>query len=185
MFHQPPARRYINGSIKRLSVESFLLELNNENQAQNKGNVQCCCGDFCSFRANYYNSIHLPEPVKTLCGVFIASRKVYIIKTQIQKTKIRSMSMTLQNVANISAIVSATTVISIVLKFVITKIRNKSDTNRVIFFLKNSSNFTFRSTHAISSSLNMTDKRIHDLCSRSKKIKRNTCFKETWKLLSQ
>ncbi len=65
-------------------------------------------------------------------------------------------------------------------------VKNKSDTNKIISFLQTSLNttgYTFRSNHAISSDTNLPEERVRNLCSKSKKIKRNTNEKESWQLV--
>lgn len=89
--------------------------------------------------------------------------------------------MSLQDTANIATIII---LISSALAFVISKTKKKLDTNRIIFFLESSKKFTFRSTQAISSSLNLPDKRVRALCSNSEKIKQNSGIKESWRLLT-
>lgn len=64
--------------------------------------------------------------------------------------------------------------------------KDKSDTNKIISFLQTSLNTTdhkFRSNHAISSDTNLPEERVRILCSKSKKIKRNTNEKESWQLV--
>ena len=65
-------------------------------------------------------------------------------------------------------------------------IHDRRDTNKIISFLKNSAattKNTFRSNHAISSDTNLSEERVRKLCSKSKKIKRNTMEKESWRLV--
>lgn len=69
--------------------------------------------------------------------------------------------------------------------FIIKKIIDVIDTKSIINFLKSSekdSTFTFRSTHSISSKSNISEERVRELCSKSKKISRNTQSKESWSL---
>ena len=65
-------------------------------------------------------------------------------------------------------------------------IHDMIDTNEIIKFLKKSAattEDTFRSNHAISSEINLSEERVRKLCSNSKKIKRNIKEKESWRLI--
>jgi hypothetical protein len=61
----------------------------------------------------------------------------------------------------------------------------RKDENRIVEFLKQSAietGNTFRSTHAISSELDLTEERVKVVCSKSKLIKRNLKEKQSWRL---
>jgi len=55
------------------------------------------------------------------------------------------------------------------------------DERNIVNFIKNSKD-TFRSSEAIVSSTNLEASRIQHICSKSKKIRRNTKEKESWRL---
>ena len=60
------------------------------------------------------------------------------------------------------------------------------DTEKILIFLKKSerdTNYTFRANHVIASDENMSEERVRKLCSKSKKIRRNTKTKESWRLI--
>ena len=64
--------------------------------------------------------------------------------------------------------------------------RDKKDTGKIVFFLRNSkatTDNTFRSNHAISSGTNISEERVRNLCSKCEKIKRNELEKESWRLI--
>ena len=59
------------------------------------------------------------------------------------------------------------------------------DTHTILKFLQKSKRNTphrFRSNHAIASETNLSEDRVRKLCSKSKKIRRNTEQKESWTL---
>lgn len=69
--------------------------------------------------------------------------------------------------------------------FVAKKLENKWRTNKIINFLTESiqtTTYNFRSTHVISVNTNIPTNDIRDLCSKSKRVKRNTLKKEIWRL---
>jgi len=75
----------------------------------------------------------------------------------------------------IIGIVSGVAVIFIVTVVKIAK--DTIDTNKIITFLNSSADktdYTYRSNHAISADTNLSEDRVRNLCSKSKKIKRNT-----------
>ena len=53
---------------------------------------------------------------------------------------------------------------------------------RILRFLKENTDFKFRTTHRIASHVNLTIPRVRFICSISTKIKRNEKEKETWEL---
>ena len=84
----------------------------------------------------------------------------------------------------IIGIVSGIAVIAIAA--IVKHAKDKIDTNKIISFLEASANdtdFTYRSNYAISSETNLSEERVRKLCSKSKKIKRNTKEKESWRLV--
>ncbi len=77
-------------------------------------------------------------------------------------------------------------VIVVVLLGIWKVIHDQKDTDKIITFLNNSeatTDNTFRSNHAISSDTNLSEDRVRKLCSKSRKIKRNTKEKESWRLV--
>ena len=62
---------------------------------------------------------------------------------------------------------------------------NRKDSNSILRFLessKNSTSYTFRSTEAIASHTNLSEKRVELLCAKHPRIKRNTKEKQSWRL---
>ena len=71
---------------------------------------------------------------------------------------------------------------------IVKMVKDKSDTNKIIAFLQTSSNstdYTFRSNHAIAAETNLSEEKVRNLCSKSKAIKRNTNEKESWQLINE
>ena len=65
-------------------------------------------------------------------------------------------------------------------------VRNKRDTDRITDFLarsKETTGFSFRSTHAIASATHISEERVRTLCGNCKRIKRNEKERESWRLL--
>lgn len=59
------------------------------------------------------------------------------------------------------------------------------DSRKIVDFLKNSrtaGQYTFRSTQAIASATNLTDRRVEQVCSAHPEIVRNGAELQTWKL---
>ncbi len=66
-------------------------------------------------------------------------------------------------------------------------LRDKKVENKIIEFLEKSQKeygYEYRTTHAISSEINISEEKIRNLCNKSKRIKRNQKEKETWRLIS-
>ena len=85
---------------------------------------------------------------------------------------------------NIAQGVIITLVAAFVL-WVIGRVRFKFDENKILKFLRNSKNeteFTFRGEPAISSETNLSEDRVHKVCSKSNNIKRNQKEKKSWRL---
>ncbi len=64
--------------------------------------------------------------------------------------------------------------------------RNRDDSKRIYNFLlasKAGTDFSFRSTEAISSHTKIAESRVAELCSKHKKIKRNEKAKQSWQLI--
>ena len=64
--------------------------------------------------------------------------------------------------------------------------RDNRDGNKIYAFLlqsKTGTEWTFRSTHAISSHTKISESRVEELCSKHPKIKRNENEKQSWKLI--
>ena len=71
---------------------------------------------------------------------------------------------------------------------IIKMVKDKSDTNKIISYLQESlktTDYKFRSNHAITSDTNLSEERVRNLCSKSKAIKRNTSEKESWQLVNE
>lgn len=65
-------------------------------------------------------------------------------------------------------------------------VHDRRDSNKIYDFLlksKSGTDFTFRSTEAISSSTKIPEKRVSLLCSKHPKIRRNEKEKQSWKLV--
>ena len=63
--------------------------------------------------------------------------------------------------------------------------RSRAHENKILEFMRKSeidTSHKFRSTHAISSAINLSEERIRKICSKSKKIKRNQKENESWQL---
>lgn len=69
-----------------------------------------------------------------------------------------------------------------IIELIRTKYFFKRDEKRILKFFSDYSNEAeeFRSTIRISSEVNLTESRVRDICSTSKKIKRNQLQRETW-----
>ena len=64
--------------------------------------------------------------------------------------------------------------------------RDHRDSTKVYDLLlksKHETNFTFRSTEAISSDTKISEKRVAELCTKHRKIKRNEKEKQSWRLV--
>lgn len=64
--------------------------------------------------------------------------------------------------------------------------RNWDDSKKIYNFLltsKTGTDFTFRSTEAISSHTQIAESRVAELCSKHAKIKRNEKTKQSWQLI--
>lgn len=64
--------------------------------------------------------------------------------------------------------------------------RNWSDSKEIYNFLlssKTETDFTFRSTEAISSHTKIPESRVAELCSKHTKVKRNEKEKQSWRLI--
>lgn len=64
--------------------------------------------------------------------------------------------------------------------------QNRKDANSILSFLeasKENTEYTFRSTEAIASHANLTEKRVVSLCAKHPKIKRNSKEKQSWRLV--
>ena len=64
---------------------------------------------------------------------------------------------------------------------------NRNDSRTIYNFLlssKTGTDFTFRSTEAISSHTKISEKRVADLCSKHPKIRRNEKGKQSWRLVA-
>ena len=86
----------------------------------------------------------------------------------------------------ISAAISAIGAIIAVFFYVRKWLRDRRDSEIIYKFLltsKLATAHTFRSTEAISSHTNISEKRVADLCCQHPKIKRNTRQKQSWKLI--
>lgn len=85
----------------------------------------------------------------------------------------------------VSAIVAA--LISAGILWLIKEIKDNKDSQTIYQFLlgsKEKTEYTFRSTAAISSATKIPELKIAKLCSRNKKIKRNELEKQSWKVAS-
>lgn len=85
----------------------------------------------------------------------------------------------------VSAIVAA--LISAGILWLIKEIKDNKDSQAIYQFLlgsKEKTEYTFRSTAAISSATKIPELKIAKLCSRNKKIKRNELEKQSWKVAS-
>jgi len=63
--------------------------------------------------------------------------------------------------------------------------RYKKDESKILTFLQDSiekTDFIFRSEHAISSETNLSEERVHNICSKSSKTTRNQKEKKSWRL---
>ena len=70
--------------------------------------------------------------------------------------------------------------------WLIKEVKDKKDSQAIYQFLlgsKEKTEYTFRSTAAISSATRIPESRVADLCSRNKKIKRNELEKQSWKIV--
>jgi hypothetical protein len=82
-----------------------------------------------------------------------------------------------------SAIVAG--LILAIIFWLIKEIKDKKDSQAIYQFLLDSqkkTEYTFRSTAAISSATRIPESRVAELCSRNKKIKRNELEKQSWKI---
>ncbi|MDD2658681.1 MAG: hypothetical protein PHY54_03240 [Methylococcales bacterium] len=64
--------------------------------------------------------------------------------------------------------------------------RDRQDSKKIFDFMlksKTETNFTFRSTEAISSHTKISEARVADLCSKHSKIKRNEKEKQSWQIV--
>jgi hypothetical protein len=78
----------------------------------------------------------------------------------------------------------ATTIIGII-AFSWTYWKNFRDSKKIYEFLlqsKSNTDFTFRSTQAISSKTKITESRVRELCSKHPYIKRNEKEKQSWRI---
>ncbi len=76
----------------------------------------------------------------------------------------------------------------LVLAWLFKRYKDNKDTKLIISCLnesKENTNYRFRTTHVIASETNLPEVRVHNLCSKSKRIKRNTKIKESWKLKNE
>ena len=79
------------------------------------------------------------------------------------------------------------TLIGAFILWLISFARFKADENKIYKFLTDSAastELTFRSEHRISSETNLSEERVHKICSKSKKITRNQKEKKSWRLVS-
>jgi hypothetical protein len=63
---------------------------------------------------------------------------------------------------------------------------NSRDKKRIFSYLSSSSattDWTFRSTSAIASATDLTEKRVEEICAQHPKIKRNETQKQSWKVI--
>ncbi len=80
----------------------------------------------------------------------------------------------------------AATIIGAVIVWLIRVVKDWKDSQTIYQFLLNSkekTEYTFRSTAAISSATSISEARVAELCSRNKKIKRNELEKQSWKII--
>lgn len=64
--------------------------------------------------------------------------------------------------------------------------KDSKDSKKIYYFLlssKTETDFTFRSTEAISSYTKITESRVSELCTKHAKIKRNGKTKQSWQLI--
>jgi len=81
----------------------------------------------------------------------------------------------------VSAIVAGVIVAG--LAWIIKKLKDRSDSQKIYKFMKDSETttaHTFRSTAAISSDTSIPETRVAELCSKDKRIKRNEREKQSW-----
>ncbi|GMQ89580.1 MAG: hypothetical protein BMS9Abin09_1082 [Gammaproteobacteria bacterium] len=77
------------------------------------------------------------------------------------------------------------TLIGAFILWLVSYIRFKMDEKKIHKFLTASTantEFTFRSEHRIASETNLSEERVHKVCSKSKKIARNQKEKKSWRL---
>jgi hypothetical protein len=70
--------------------------------------------------------------------------------------------------------------------WLIKAVKDRNDSQAIYRFLlasKEKTEYTFRSTAAISSATRIPESRVAELCSRNKKIKRNELEKQSWKIV--
>ena len=80
--------------------------------------------------------------------------------------------------------VIATLIVTVII-WIITLSRARFDEKKIIKYLVKSASetsHTFRSTHAISAALDISEERIRKICSKSRNVKRNQKEKESWQL---